>query len=203
MPNTTANLSKKAVLIGVENLVFAPLTQDDSSGVAYGTEYKHVPGLIEVALTAQVSEDQLGADDNVGYEVLNTNDGYEVSITLAALGADASSFLLGTTMDSNNVEIENAGDNPPWVAMGFKALRSDGTYDYLWLYKGTFSPSDATYHTKEKGNVNWQTPAVKGKFVPRDSDKQVKCRVHSDITGTNASTVLAGFFSTVYETVTG
>ena len=45
-------------------------------------------------------------------------------------------------------------DVPPWVVMGFKASRSDDSYDYIWLYKGKFKQGDMTFHTKEKGTVN-------------------------------------------------
>lgn len=198
MPNTKTNVAKRAVLIGVEDLVFVKLITDDSTGATYDTEYKHVPGLIEVAMTAQVTSDQLGADDNPVYEQLISYDGYEVSITMAALGTEVTSYLLGTTIDAHGVEIENANDSAPYVAMGFKALRSDGSYDYIWLYKGKFGPSDTTYHTKEQGNVNWQTPSLSGTFGPRDYDKDTKAVVHSTLTGDGAAALLAGFFDAVY-----
>lgn len=188
---------KLGVLIGCKDLVFAECTADDSSGVTYG-DIKSAPGVIEVALTAQVTEDQLGADDNAYYEIIAAKDGYEVSITQAALGSDLTSFLLGTTVDTNGVEIEANDDEAPYVAIGFKAARSDGSYDYLWLYKGRFSQGDETFHTKEQGTVNWQTPSVTGRFGPRVYDGQIRARVNDKDTA--AAGIIDTFFTEVYET---
>lgn len=185
------------VLVGVRDLVFAKVTKDDSTGVTYETDIKKAPGVIEIALTAQISEDQLGADDNPYYEIMNSKDGYEVAITQAALGADMTSYLLGTTVDTNGVEVENGSDEAPYVACGFKSARSDGSDDYVWLYKGKFAPGDQTYHTKEQGTVNWQTPTLNGQFGPRIYDKDIKARVNSK--DESASSILGAFFDTVYQ----
>ena len=120
-----------------------------------------------------------------------------ISFTQAALGADMTSFLLGTTVDTNGVEVENASDEAPYVACGFKAARSDGSDDYVWLYKGKFAPGDQTYHTKEQGTVNWQTPTLNGKFGPRICDKGIKARVNSEDQA--AASILGTFFDSVYE----
>lgn len=197
MPNNTTAFKKVGTLIGVRDLVFVKLTADTSSGHTYDTEYKTAPGVIEIALTAQVTEDQLGANDNPLYEIMNAKDGYEVSVIQASLGTDMTQFLLGTSLDSKGVEIEKSDDTAPYVGMGFKAARSDGSDDYIWLYKGKFAPGDETFHTKEKGNMNWQTPTLKGVFGPRVHDKAIRCRVNSE--DSSAATIISTFFSSVYE----
>ena len=194
MPATT--FKKMGVLIGCKDLVFAECTADDASTITYG-DIHQAPGVIEVALTAQISEDQLGADDNPYYEIMNSKDGYEVSITQAALGSDMTAFLLGSTIDTNGVEIESSADSAKYVAMGFKTARSDGSYDYIWLYKGKFAPGDETFHTKEQGTVNWQTPALTGTFGPRIKDGKIKARVNSQDQA--AASIIATFFTQVYE----
>lgn len=77
---------------------------------------------------------------------------------MQALEPTGKAFLLGGTVDSKGVLIEGGDDIAPYVAMGFKTARSDGTDDYIWLYKGKFAPGDETFRTKEQGTVNWQTP---------------------------------------------
>ena len=201
MSNTTSALKKVGTLIGVRDLVFVKLTADDSTGHTYDTTYYQAPGVIEVALTAQVSEDQLGANDIALYDIVNAKDGYEVNITQASLGTDMTSLLLGSTLDSKGVEIEESDDLAPYVAMGFKAARSDGSDDYIWLYKGRFAPGDETFHTKEKGTVNWQTPTLKGVFGPRVHDNRIRCRVNS--ADSSAASIIETFFSSVYEKTTG
>lgn len=188
---------KLGVLVGVRGLVFARMTKDDSTGITYDAEIKQAPGVVEIALTAQVSSDQLGAEDNPFYAIMNSKDGYEVAVTQAALGSDITSFLLGTTIDTNGVEIENSDDVAPDVAMGFIAARSDGTDDYIWLKKGKFAPGDETYHTKEQGTVNWQTPTLTGTFGPRIYDHEIRARVNSG--SESAASILPTFFDAVYE----
>lgn len=190
------NFKKLGVLIGVRDLVFCELTEDEATGHTYSADIKAAPGVIEVALTAQVTEDQLGANDNPYYEIMNSRDGFEVSVTQAALGTDMTSFLLGSTVDQSGVEVEASTDIAKYVAMGFKSARSDGTDDYVWLYKGKFAPGDETFHTKEQGTVNWQTPVLTGKFGPRVHDNKMRARVNSG--NEAASSVLATFFDKVY-----
>lgn len=197
---STTALKKHGILIGCRDVVFAKMTADAASGTTYESTIYTAPGVIEVGLTAQVTNEHLGADDVALYEVFNSLDGFGLSLNLAALGPDGRALLLGNTVDAKGVLMESADDNAPYVAMGFKAARSDGTDDYIWLYKGKFAMSDMTFRTKEQGQVNWQTPTLSATFVPRISDKKVRATVNS--ADENAATILSTFFNSVYETPT-
>lgn len=188
---------KQGVLIGCHGVVFCKLTKDESTGTTYDIDIKSAPGVVEIALTAQNTNETLGADDIALYEAMTGLDGFEVSLTMASLGADAQAFLLGGTVDEKGVLLEGAADVAPYVAMGFATPRSDGTEDYIWLYKGRFAQGDATYRTKEQGTVNWQTPALTGTFLPRVSDKLLRAIVNSG--AEEAAEVISTFFAKVYE----
>lgn len=194
---TKTALKKLGVLIGCRDVVFAELESDDASGTTYATEIKQAPGVIEIALTAQATNETLGADDVALFEALTSLDGFEVSVTMASLGSDAKAFLLGATIDEKGVLIESAADQAPYVAMGFKTARSDNSDDYVWLYKGRFAQSDQTFRTKEQGTVNWQTPALTGTFLPRVSDKRLRATVNTK--DELAASILSTFFDSVYE----
>lgn len=188
---------KIGVLIGCRGVVFAKMTSDDESGTVYAEEIKSAPGVVELALTAQTTNESLGADDISLYEILTSLDGFDVNLTMASLSAEAQAYLLGSTLDSNGVLVEKASDTPPYVAMGFITARSDGSDDYYWLYKGRFAQSDATFRTKEQGAVNWQTPVLTGSFAPRASDGNLRASVNTK--ETTASAVISTFFDKVYE----
>lgn len=192
----TSQFSKPGVLVGCRDVVFAKLLTDTNDGTTYATEIKGAPGVVEIALTAQNTEANLGADDIALYEVVEAFDGYEVSMTMAALGEDLTAFLLGATVGADGVVVESSLDDAPYVACGFKATRSDGSDDYIWMYKGRFSHSDANFHTREQGTVNWQTPALKGMFTPRQSDRLIKATLNTK--NEAAATVKDTFFNTVY-----
>lgn len=190
-------LKKIGVLIGCRDVVFAKMEKDEATGTTYATDVIAAPGVIEIALTANVSSDQLGADDVEAYEILNSLNGFDVSLTMASLGADGSALLLGGAVDSNGVLIEKSDDQAPYVAMGLKTARSDGSDDYIWLYKGKFAHSNATFRTREKGKINWQTPALTASFGPRISDKAIRAIVNTNDTAFN--TAKATFFTKPYE----
>lgn len=192
---------KIGTLIGVENACFAKITKDDATGTEYETDIQEAPGLIEIALTANVTNEALGADNITLYDIINGLDGFDVSVTMASMGEAGTAYLLGNKIDSNGVRLENAGDVAPYLAMGFKTLRSDGSYDYIWLLKGKFAPSDQTFRTKEKGKVNWQTPTMTASFAPRISDKNIRAIVNDQ--ETKAAAIIGGFFKSVYTPTLG
>ena len=191
-------LKKVGVVIGCRDLVICKMTADVSTGTTYETDIHSLPGVIEVALTAQVTDENLAADDVPLYEVLTSLDGFDLSMTVASVGSDGRALLLGNTIDTNGVLIEAADDLAPYVAVGFKTARSDGSDDYIWLYKGKFAQGDSTFRTKERGQVNWQTPVLTGTFMPRVSDKRIRCIVNDQDTA--AATIKATFFDAPYET---
>lgn len=190
-------MKKIGILIGCRDVVFAKMTNDEATGTVYDADIFAAPGVIEMALTAQTTNEQLAADDVPLYEVLNSLDGFDVSLTMASVGSDGKAYLLGNTIDSKGVLVEASDDEAPYVAMGVKTARSDGSDDYIWMYKGKFAQGDSTFRTKEKGQVNWQTPVLTGTFMPRISDKKIRAIVNTK--DEKAGSILGNFFSAVYE----
>lgn len=188
---------KMGVLIGASDVCFAKMLTDEATGTTYETEVHKAPGVIEVALTANVTNEALGADNVTLYDILNSLDGFDLSLTMASLGEEGTAFLLGNTLDKNGVRLENAEDVAPYVAMGLRTMRSDKSYDYMWLYKGKFATSDQTFRTREKGTVNWQTPTLTASFAPRVSDKNIRGVVNDQ--SAQAASIIKTFFDSVYE----
>lgn len=194
-------MNKIGILIGCKDVVFAKMLTDTNSETTYDTEIFSAPGVIEVGLTAQITNENLAADDVPLYEVFNSLDGFELSLNMASLGSDGKAYLLGNKIDNNGVLVEASDDDAPYVAMGFKTARSDGSEDYVWLTKGKFAQSDSTYRTREKGQMNWQTPTLKATFMPRISDNRIRFTVNNK--DTKAASVLGTFFNSVYDPVEG
>ena len=57
--------------------------------------------------------------------------------------------LAEQTQDTDGVIYAGETDDPPYVAIGFRAKKPGGTYRYIWLYKVKFSTPDEEYQTKE------------------------------------------------------
>lgn len=156
------------VIIGVDNLTYAILTSDPKNGTAAYTAPVLVPGLIEANINPNSSMETLFAD-NGPMEVATALGAIEFELNQADLPLEVQAVLLGHTIDANGILIRKDSDIPPWVAIGFRSLKSNGKYRYVWLSKGKFSQPEQNNQTKTDG-VEFQTPTISANFVRREAD---------------------------------
>lgn len=156
-----------ALKIGMKDLYFAKLTKDDATGVAYDTPVL-ITGAISAKVSPDIDESTLYADDGA-YETVSTVGKITVELELADLPLSVQAALLGHTL-SNGVLVKKATDIAPYVAIGWKSLKSNGKYRYFWLLKGKFQVPDDESKTKEE-KISFQNAKIKGTFV---------CRVYDD-----------------------
>lgn len=154
------------VHIGLRDLYYAILTKDDSTGVTYNTPVK-IAGAIDVKINPKSETLALYGDDGPT-ETATTLGVIEVEIDVKDIGLDDQAALLGHTV-TGGVIYKKSTDVQPYVALGFKTLKSNGKYRYVWLYKGRFDFQDNEYKTKED-KINFQTAKLKGMFIRRDND---------------------------------
>lgn len=150
--------------IGVSNFHYALMTAEETltSLPTYDTP-KSAPGLMSANINPNASIDTLFADDGP-FETAATNGQIEVEIQKNALSTTNKVDLLGKTVDSKGGIVSSDTDIPPWVAIGFKSLKSNGKYRYIWLYKGKFSDPEDNNETKGD-SINWQSDTITGNFV--------------------------------------
>jgi len=153
-----------SVRIGCDNLVYALMTTEDTVAAApiYATPVR-VPGVISINVNPNASQETLFADDGP-YEAAVTMGAVDVEINQAYLTAQDKATLLGHTVDSQGGITFSADDVPPYVAIGFRSLKSNGKYRYVWLYKGRFVSPEESNETKGDG-INFQTDTISGQFV--------------------------------------
>ena len=150
--------------IGCDNLVYAIMTTEDSVGAApvYDTP-KKAPGVISVNINPNTASGTLFADDGP-YDTATTLGQVEVAINKAELTTENKADLLGHAIDSKGGVIYSDTDVPPWVAVGFRSIKSNGKYRYVWLYKGKFTDPEDNNETKTD-SINFQTDTINGQFV--------------------------------------
>lgn len=152
-----------ATRIGCDNLVYAILTADDGvSDPTYG-EVKSAPGVMSLNINPNASQETVFYDDGPG-ESATTLGNIEVEIQKNELTTEQKADLLGHTIDSKGAIIYGANDTPPWVAIGFRTLKSNGKYRYVWLYKGKFLEPEDNSETKGD-SVSFQSETITGQFV--------------------------------------
>lgn len=183
-----------AVTIGLDSIYYAILTKDEVTGVEYETP-KRYQGAIQLTSTPTTNTATLYADDQAS-EVATSMGDITVTLNMKDLPASVAADLLGSEIDENGVLLSSAQDNAPYVAIGFRSLKSDGTYRYVWLYKGKFQPEQTDIQTKGE-TPTFQTPTLNATFMPREYDKQWRARVDQG-EGVD-QTVIDGWFTQVYE----
>lgn len=153
-----------ATRIGVSNFHYAKMTTEDTLTTAptYDTPVS-APGIMSVNINPNASVDTLFADDGP-FETATTIGQVEVEVQKNALSTQNKADLLGKTIDSKGGLISSSTDIPPWVAVGFRSLKSNGTYRYVWLYKGKFQDPEDNNETKGD-SINWQSDTITGNFV--------------------------------------
>lgn len=153
-----------ATRIGCDHLVYAKQTTEDTATTApvYGT-ITNAPGVIHINVNPNASLDTLFADDGP-MESASTLGLIEVEIEKNELSAQNKADLLGHTIDTSGGVVFGDSDIPPYVAIGFRTLKSNGNYRYIWLYKGKFTDPEEQNETKGD-SINFQTDTITGQFV--------------------------------------
>lgn len=182
-------------LVGVSNLHYAKLTKDDATGAIYETPVK-IANLIEISINPNSQSGTLFADNGPA-ETASAMGEIEVEINIADLTIEQVGALLGHTVNAGVIEAD-ANDTPPYVALGFEALKSNGKKRFLWLYKGKFEQPEENYKTKTD-NIEFQTKTLKGKFVKREHDNKWKKVADEDGTGYVATTGSNWYLDTTIE----
>ena len=153
-----------AMKIGCDHLMYAMMTTEDSVEAApvYATP-KAAAGVMHINVNPNASLASAFFDDGPG-DTAATLGTIEVEIEKNKLTAENKADLLGHTLDSNGGIAYAGEDTPPWVAIGFRTLLSNGNYRYVWLYKGRFADPEDNSETKGD-SINFQSDTITGQFV--------------------------------------
>ncbi len=170
--------------IGLKDVHYAILIKDDSTGVTYNTPVK-IAGAINARISPRTETTTLYADDGA-FDTATTLGEITVELELADLPLEVQAALLGHTLQ-NGVLSKSKDDVAPYVALGFRALKSNGKYRYVWLVKGRFAENEEEARTKED-KVTFQTAKITGTFVCRNFDGKWELVGDEDITGFTPNT---------------
>jgi phi13 family phage major tail protein len=185
---------------GGSDVVYAIL--DEATDIAggtptYGTVYP-LANAIKIGVNPNGSGATLFADDAARL-IATTPGKIDVDIELADILPSAYATILGHSYTGGAI-IEKSTDSAPYIAIGFKSLRSgkDGAnlvYDYFWIYKGKMIiPTDSS--DTKKDSINFQNVVLKGLFVSLISDNSYRMRLRTDDPAAGA-TLITNFFAQV------
>lgn len=121
--------------VGLKNMVIAPIISDTEEETTYG-ELQKVAGAIEASITPENNDPDVQYYDDVEGDVLYPDPELSFKTKLADLPLLIQEMIFSNAIDDNGVLIRTASDKPGYFAVGFMSEKSNGTYRYVWLYKG-------------------------------------------------------------------
>ena len=158
MPTPTASPTVSST-IGLKNVVLAPLTVDTEATLTYGN-LQLLAGSIEATISPDNADPDILYADDIEFDTIYADPEVSFKLKMADIPLSIQEAIFANEIDDNGVLVRTAQDTPPYFAIGFKSLKSNGKYRYVWLYKVRAKPVSETFATKEGNTVTRQTPEV-------------------------------------------
>lgn len=194
-----------ATRIGCDHLVYARMTTEDTIEQApVYDEVVSAPGVMSLNINPNGAQETLFADDGP-METASTLGKIEVEIQKNELTIKNKADLLGHNIDSKGGLVYGDSDIAPWHAIGFRTLKSNGNYRYVWLYKGKFTEPEDNNETKGD-SINFQADTISGQFTRLNKSYKIgtknvrpwKYEMDQDHPDADAATVESWFSAPVF-----
>jgi phi13 family phage major tail protein len=155
--------------IGLKDVYYAKLISDPVGGVPTYQPPVKIKGAMSANMDPNTSSETLFSDDGPS-QTAATLGKINLELNVEDLSLPIQADILGHTYQ-NGVLKRKASDVPPWIAIGYRTLKANGAYRYMWLAKGKFAIPKEEYETKGD-SISFKTPTITGSFVKRDSDEE-------------------------------
>ncbi|OFJ72201.1 phage tail protein [Actinomyces sp. HMSC064C12] len=187
--------------IGLDKLYYATITENPTTGEETYASPKPLAKAISAELSVEVAEAILYADDGPSEIVKEFKSG-TLTPGVDDLGTEAAAALTGAILDANGVLISSSEDGGTPVAIGFRAARSNGTFQYFWLYRVKFALPSTTLATKAD-SITFSTPSIEGTILRRNKpDAKGRHPWKAEATEGDPKVkaeIITGWYQSVYE----
>jgi phi13 family phage major tail protein len=169
------------------------------------TEYAtDTPTKLARAITGKISDkfesEKIYSDDSVE-DTNMTYTGTEVEFEVNALAPQDKSRVFGH-LYKNGYLVKNKNDKAPEVAVGWRAKKLNGKYEFCWMYAGRFDQGMEDNYETEGASPKTQTATLKGNFYERQMDGNYKVEVDEGNlleADTSAAAAIKNWFASVQE----
>src|SRR5690606_37274682 len=183
-------------ILGLKDLHYAVITSEAKTETIYG-EVKPLGPAMALNLVPTVNRANLRADDGVLFTD-SSKGSITVTLNTAELEKEVEAEILGKTVHANVLISDNAEDNPPYIAIGGRALNARGGYDYFWIYRVKLSPPEQNIETKQE-TPTYQTPSLSGEAIPRLHDGEEKVKAWDGDTSITGKEIFEQWFDEVVD----
>ena len=190
---------KRSRFVGLKDIYVALVTENTESSYTADKPVK-LARAIKAKISDKRSSEDLESDDGTE-ETLDAYEGTEVEIEVNSLAPQDLALLMGHKYE-NGYLTKNRDDKAPEVALGYRARKLNGKYEFVWLYAGRFAEGKDTNRETYGKKPTAQTETVKGKFYERKIDNNIEVSVDEDnltADNTGATAVIKKWFEKVQE----
>lgn len=181
------------------DLYVALVTTNTAQLYEAGTPVK-LARAISGKVSDKFSTEKIYSDDGVE-EVLEYYQGTDVEFSVNSLAPQDKELIFGHLYE-NGFLVKNKDDKAPEVAIGYRAKKLNGKYEFVWLYCGTFGQGYDDNYATEEDKVTTQTATLKGSFYERALDGNYEIQVdESNVLAehADAKTAIKDWFASVQE----
>lgn len=142
---------------GLKNVFVAKVIKDDLDDYITGPTFHLMPAK-EMSRTVSSDTQNTWLDDTI-FEAVGSEGATAIAVTGASIRAPKVAELLGKEVDSVTGAVIDDGEyHETYWAYGGEAEGKDGSSEYFWFGKGTFSPPEEADETKDDTtNTNLMT----------------------------------------------
>ena len=134
---------------GTDNLVIAEVTQDNAEGYVTGAVSVLAP-VAEISRTTETSSDTKYYDNKPALTI-NAEGADTITLTVPVLDLATLALITGKLVDASTGAFMDGESTPKYFALGYRLRLTDGTYRYVWRYKGSFAIPDESSQTESAG----------------------------------------------------
>lgn len=153
-------------LCGLKDIYIAEVTVNNGITYTAGTPVK-----LARALSAKVSDkfttEKTYSDDSVE-DIVEQYEGTEIDFSVNSL-APQDYAKLYENLYKNGFLLKASGDGAKEIAVGWRAKKRNGKYEFTWYYCGKLERPEMNYETQED-KVKTQTSSLKGTFYARQKE---------------------------------
>lgn len=156
-------------LCGLKDIYVSEVITND--GITYETK---TPVKLARALSAKVSDkftqEKVYSDDSVE-DIVEQYEGTDIDFSVNTL-APQDYAMLFENLYKNGYLLKASGDGAKEIAIGWRAKKRNGKYEFTWYYCGKLERPEMNYETQED-KVKTQTAGLKGSFYARQKEDTI------------------------------
>jgi phi13 family phage major tail protein len=146
MTPVNANAGEYKSTIGLDSVYIAEVTVDSAAAYTADTPEIFAPAMEASVEPNQATETQY-ADDQA-YDVMFSRGEVKFTFDVTNIPAEMIAKISGMEFDATTGRVYDNGGTPPYMALSFRSLKSNGSYRYYQFLKGKFEVPKESFGTK-------------------------------------------------------